>query len=114
MSRKELTVGLDLNDDYAVVVLSGAMTFGSHSVFFDTARKALAGKVPTILVEGTDLTFMDSSGLSAFVTPLRESKAVEKKLRFVGFVGEPMKVIKPTHMDLILDLFDSIDEVAKG
>jgi|GEM_PF-3207749 anti-anti-sigma factor len=114
MSPKELTVTLEIKDDYTVVALSGAMTFGSHTEFLDMARKALASKVPTLLVEGTYLTFMDSSGLSALVTTLRESKAAEKRLRFVGFAGEPMKVIKTTHMDLILDLFDSIDEATKG
>lgn len=57
---------------------------------------------------------MDSSGLSALVTMLRESKGTGKMLRFVGFAGEPMKVIKTTHMDLIFDLFDSIDGAVKG
>lgn len=52
MSPNELTVSLDVKDDYAVVVVNGAMTFGSHSEFLDIARMALAKKVPKVLVDG--------------------------------------------------------------
>ena len=72
-------------------------------------RDALNSQVnlgrPALIVDLTEVTFMDSSGLSVIIGFWRQMQELGGKLVIVGAKGEVLEVFRLTHLDQYIPLF---------
>jgi anti-sigma B factor antagonist len=71
-----LRVETKTSDGPAVVMqLAGELDLSTVAVFVDAIEEVLGDRPPTVELDLSDLTFIDSSGVGAYVTAFRRAKA---------------------------------------
>ncbi|TDF37272.1 anti-sigma factor antagonist [Alteromonadaceae bacterium M269] len=66
-----------------------------------------------VLVDFSELDYIDSSGMATLVEAFNRSKTKQVQFHIVGAVGAPLQVLKLTKLDSVFSLLDSIEQ-AKG
>ncbi|MGH8825718.1 MAG: STAS domain-containing protein [Jiangellaceae bacterium] len=82
-----------------------------------TLRDHLLGHIglgePCLVVDLSDVEFMDSTGLSALVVAYRQGGEVGSSLRLAGAQPPVRRVLEITHLDVLLEHHDDVaDAVA--
>ena len=103
----DLTVGLDTEDGVLIIRLEGELTLLTQDEFVEKHRQALSPDVAAVVVDVSGMSFMDSSGLGAIIGLQREARNSEVVVAFAGFTELPRRVLEVTHMDLVMDLYDT-------
>ena len=106
----ELTVELDVEDTVLVIRLEGELTLLTQSEFVEKQREALSRDISGVVVDVGGMSFMDSSGLGAIIGLQREARDAGVVVAFAGFTELPRRVLEVTHMDLVMDLYDTASE----
>ncbi len=70
---------------------------------------AIAGKVeaytPALcILDFSDVTFIDSSGIAVVINAMRSMKAIGGHLMLTGIANQPMKVFKAAGIDKIIEI----------
>ena len=60
----------------AVLRLSGELDMDSADLFAEAARLVLAHEIPTLVLDLSDLNFIDSSGLRELVVALKDQREI--------------------------------------
>lgn len=113
----------------ASVVMSGPLIFDevreegpavvvrlSGEIDLDVAEEFRGGLLtaaesgPNVVVDVTEVTFMDSSGLSALIRASRDIQAREGRLVLAGPRGAVREVLHTTRLDQVLTLVDTVPE----
>jgi anti-anti-sigma factor len=68
---------------------------------------------PNVVVDITDVTFIDSSGLSALILASRDIAARSGRLVLAGPRGAVREVLHTTRLDQVLTLVDAVPEALK-
>ncbi len=91
-----------------VIAVSGELDIHTAPDLTEVLSPAIAAGQP-VIVDLTDVTFMDSSGLSVFVTTLKRAREAETTLVLV--VSEPrvMRVFSITGIDTLIDIHATLD-----
>ena len=91
-----------------VIAVSGELDIHTAPDLTEVLSPAIAAGQP-VIVDLTDVTFMDSSGLSVFVTALKRAREAETTLVLV--VSEPrvMRVFSITGIDTLIDIHATLD-----
>ena len=103
----DLTVELDTEDGVLIIRLEGELTLLTQDEFVEKHRQALSPDVAAVVVDVSGMSFMDSSGLGAIIGLQRETRNAEVVVAFAGFTELPRRVLEVTHMDLVMDLYDT-------
>jgi len=94
----------------AVAELQGMITVANvpqvRKVLFNLSKKALA----TLIVDLTQVCYLDCSGIAVLVEVLRTLAARGKKLRLVGLNQQLVQVIHLTRLDQIFDIYTTVEE----
>ncbi len=81
--------------------------------FRDNIDRSIQNGVQIILVDFTDVTFMDSSGLGTLVLSLKTVRNAGVKL-FLCSINEQVKMLfELTSMDRVFEIFDNREEFEK-
>ena len=104
-----LEVSTAERDGVLVFELAGELTIETLGTFEQVSSKQPPRGARGLVVDATGLTFMDSSGLGAIVR-LHRGETKEVAVAFSGFAGSPKQVLQTTHLDLILNLYDTLEE----
>jgi anti-sigma B factor antagonist len=113
----------------ASVVMSGPLIFDevrevgpavvvrlSGEIDLDVAEEFRGGLLtaaesgPNVVVDVTEVTFMDSSGLSALIRASRDIQARQGRLVLAGPRGAVREVLHTTRLDQVLTLVDTVPE----
>jgi len=94
-----------LQDGNLTVVLTGEIDHHCAKHYI----RAIAGKVeaytPAIcILDFTEVTFIDSSGVAVVINALRNMKAIGGHLLLTGIAPQPMKVFKAAGIDKIIEI----------
>ena len=91
-----------------VITVSGELDIHTAPDLTEVLSPASAAGQP-VIVDLTDVTFMDSSGLSVFVTALKRAREAGTTLVLV--VSEPrvMRVFSITGIDTLIDIHATLD-----
>ena len=91
-----------------VIAVSGELDVHTAPDLTEVLSPAIAARQP-VIVDLTDVTFMDSSGLSVFVTALKRAREADTTLVLV--VSEPrvMRVFSITGIDTLIDIHATLD-----
>jgi anti-sigma B factor antagonist len=65
-----------------------------------------------ILVDFSELDYIDSSGMATLVEAFNRSKTKNVVFHIVGAKGAPLQVLKLTRLDSIFSILDSIEQAA--
>ena len=106
----DLTVELDAADSVITIRLEGELTLLTQGQLVEKQREALARAPGGIVVDVSGMSFMDSSGLGAIIGLQREARTAGFVVAFAGFTELPRRVLEVTHMDLVMDLHDTLAE----
>ena len=91
-----------------VIAVSGELDIHTAPDLTEVLSPAIAAGQP-VIVDLTDVTFMDSSGLSVFVTALKRAREADTTLVLV--VSEPrvLRVFWFTGIDTLIDIHATLD-----
>lgn len=78
--------------------------------FKNELRRIYEGGKKNILVDMTDVRFIDSSGLGAFVTTLRTANSHKGMLKLAGLKPQVQALFDLTRLNLILRIFPTTVE----
>jgi len=97
-------------DGFAVVVVAGEIDAHTVPAFRDEMLTAITDESPRLIVDLTEVPFMDSSGLAALVVALRRARDEGGRVRLVGPTSGPRKVLRIVQLDRVLPIHDTLDD----
>ena len=96
-----------------IIEPKGILDGTKASYFRDNIERSIEKGVQIILVDFTDVTFMDSSGLGTLVLSLKTVRNAGIKM-FLCSINEQVKMLfELTSMDRVFDIFDNREEFEK-
>lgn len=110
-----LTSSVDsVDNETSVVNLQGRLDIASAA---DTKRlfaSTVEGGSSKLIINLQDVTFIDSSGLSALVSGLRTSRQAGGDLRLAAAGEQPRAVMSLTSLDQVFQLYPTVSEALNG
>jgi anti-sigma B factor antagonist len=97
-------------DGFAVVAVAGEIDVHTAPAFRDEMLTAITDESPRLIVDLTEVPFMDSSGLAALVVALRRARDEGGRVRLVGPTSGPRKVLRIVQLDRVLPIHDTLDD----
>lgn len=98
-------------DGRALVSVGGEVDLETAAQLGDHAAEALRDVSPHLVVDLTDVTFMDSTGLKVLLAVQRRTELAAGSLAIVGTARSVRKVFTLTGLDQTFALYDTLDEV---
>ncbi len=96
-----------------IIEPKGILDGTKASDFRDNIECSIENVVQIILVDFTDVTFMDSSGLGTLVLALKNVRSAGIKM-FLCSINEQVKMLfELTSMDRVFEIFDNREEFEK-
>jgi anti-sigma B factor antagonist len=100
-------------DDAAVVQLAGEIDM-SHSPGVHQALVEVLEKRPRrLIIDLTDVTYMDSSGVGILVDALRRVRVSGAKLALVAVAPRVLSVLQITKLDQFFEMYATREEALK-
>ncbi|MCW2792264.1 MAG: anti-anti-sigma factor [Nocardioides sp.] len=93
----------------AVLRLEGRLNMVAASRVRSAIEEAVDGGRPRVVVDLTEVTFMDSSGLGALIAGLKRARQASGDLRITGVSPQVATVLQLTNLDRVLRAHPSID-----
>ena len=109
----EITQNTVVHDNgVAVVKLGGRLTaVSTPGVKAETGRLVAAGVV-RIVYDLTEVTFLDSSGLAAFVSALKTTRSAGGTVKLCGVSEQVALVFELTRLNRVFDMYPDEAEAA--
>jgi anti-anti-sigma factor len=97
-----------------IVAVTGEVTFSNVAELNRRLEAALRDGEPSLVVDLTDVTFIDSSGLSALLTASAQARERGGALALVLAEGEPPSIFRFRGVDRLLALYPSREAALAG
>jgi anti-anti-sigma factor len=94
----------EFKDTDASVSLSGDLTFTDHIAFRELADRVAASKDKTIVIELSNLSFIDSAGLGMLLIARDEAKNANRILVLRGAKGQVGRMFALTKFDTLFSV----------
>jgi len=99
----------------AVIVVAVGGEIDVHTApQVDDALGAAAGPAVAVVVDLTNVEFIDSTGLSVLVRALARARDDEGSLAVVAPSERVTKVLRLTGLDAVLNVYDTLDAAVAG
>jgi anti-sigma B factor antagonist len=98
----------------AQLSLDGRLTLVSAPQLRTAITEAVDGGSTRVVVDLTDVGFMDSSGLGALVAGLKKARQEGGDLRLTGVNHQVATVLELTNLDRVLQVHASLGEATDG
>jgi anti-sigma B factor antagonist len=99
--------------EYTVVAVAGEVTFSNVASFVRRLEEALEA-AKNLVVDLTDVTFIDSSGLSSLLTASARARERGGAVALVLGQGEPPSIFRFRGVDRLLSLYPSREAALAG
>lgn len=93
----------------AVVRLDGRLNMVSAQRLRQALDEVVESGTPFIVVDMTDVAFMDSSGLGALIGSLKRARERQGDLRLCAVTDQVATVLKLTNLDRVLRLYPTVE-----
>jgi anti-sigma B factor antagonist len=98
-----------------IVAVAGEIDLHSAPTFRDELIAAIAEHSPRLVVDLTEVTFLDSSGVGVLVGALRRARAQRGWVRLVAPARGARRVLEITQLDRVFPIHDTVaDATADG
>jgi len=101
---------LEQDDGVKVVHLEGPTDVSQALELRELLGQQIDGPMARVLVDLTDVTLVDSSGVGVFVSAHRRAAGAGAKFALAGPVAGVGRVFELTRTNRLLDIFPSVDE----
>jgi anti-sigma B factor antagonist len=98
----------------ALVPVCGEVTFTNVADFDRKLERAFADGARNLVIDLTDVTFIDSSGLSALLAASARARERGGTVALVLAQGEPPSIFRFRGVDRLLALYSSREEALSG
>ncbi|MEZ5714640.1 MAG: STAS domain-containing protein [Paracoccaceae bacterium] len=99
------------NGDFQVIAVHEPRIDAAAAIRFkDRMRELTAGGAPHVVLELSEVEFIDSSGLGAIVAAMKQLGAT-RRLDLAGLTPTVDRVFRLTRMDSVFTIHDSLAEV---
>ena len=99
-----------MNSVFEVIEPKGILDGTKAVSFREKINESIEKGVSIILVDFTDITFMDSSGLGALVLALKTVRSADRKLVLCSINEQVKMLFELTSMDRVFETFSSREE----
>ena len=99
-----------LNKDKAVLQPIGRMDIESSPTMRQAILDMVEQNIRTVVIDLSQVEFMDSSGLSALVSGMKALRRIDGKLNLCNANAQIRTALRLTMLDRVLPAFDSIDQ----
>lgn len=72
---------------------------------------AIIKSASSVIVDFSDLTYIDSSGIATLVEAFNLAKNEQLTLTIIGAKGAPLQVLELTHLNKVFPMLNSLDEI---
>jgi anti-sigma B factor antagonist len=97
--------------DRYVITVSGEVDLASSPDLDTSIIAAIASGAASVVIDLTDVSFMDSSGLGVIVRGLKRCREADKDLDLVITNERVLKVFGITGLDQVIPIHDSIEDI---
>lgn len=108
----EFTVDFSEKENYFLIKVDGEIDAYHSATFKQKSKEKLSGTSHSkYVIEMSNVTYIDSAGLGAVVSLLKEARNLKKELVLVGLQPRVRKIFEMTKLDKIVKIVDTIDEI---
>lgn len=98
-----------LQDGTLTVALTGEIDHHCAKGYIESITSKIEAYSPkTCVLDFTDVTFMDSSGIAVVINTLRNMTRIEGNLELSGLNTQPMKVFRTSGVDKLVKIKEEI------
>ena len=94
-----------LQDGQLTVALTGEIDHHSAKKYMEAINGKIEAYTPKIcILDFSDVSFMDSSGIAVVINSMRNMTRMEGKLLISGLRSQPMKVFRTSGIDKLVEM----------
>lgn len=94
-----------LQDGQMTVALTGEIDHHCAKQYIEAITGKIEAYTPKVcILDFSDVTFMDSSGIAVVINSLRQMTRMEGKLMLSGLRSQPMKVFRTSGVDKLVEM----------
>ncbi|MDX1382645.1 MAG: STAS domain-containing protein [Thermoanaerobaculia bacterium] len=98
-------------DDFTVLQVEGVIKLGESARFFaDTLKKVLAEDGGHVLVDLSQINYIDSTGIGELVGYLGRFQAAKRKLILIEPSDQIRKLLRVAHLDELFPIYDGLEQ----
>lgn len=98
-----------LQDGQLTVVLTGEIDHHCAKKYIEAIAGKIEAYTPKIcILDFSDVTFMDSSGIAVVINAMRHMTRMEGKLIISGLHSQPMKVFRTSGIDKLVEMKEAV------
>jgi len=105
---------LRIDGEVVVVTFRGELDMASRPLAEQELRRGEALGAPALVIDLSELAFMDSNGASLLVEAHRRAGAAGRQLALLNGAGEPHQVIELLGLHKLLRMVDDPNELARS
>lgn len=99
--------------DFAFLKVSGKFNIEAVSQFENTFKEQMNASISTIIIDLTDLNYIDSSGIGALVKSMNVSKNANIELIFTNPSTSVLNILKLAYLDKFFSLLSPEELTAR-
>jgi len=96
-----------------IIKISGDIDAYHSPKLKEKMEETVKGGFKTIILEFSEVPYIDSAGLGTLVSVLREIRNYQKELKLVGLRKNIKRIFEMTRLDNIFNIYDTIEEAEK-
>src|SRR5205807_10613819 len=101
-------------DGWSVRTVSGDIDIATAPSIREQVHSLLADEKHRLIIDLDDVGFLDSTALGVLVGALKRARMDDGEVRIACAQPRVLKVFEITRLDSAFDLFDSVEEAARG
>ncbi len=99
-----------LEENNTIISISGDIDAYHSPKLKEEMEKFIKSETENIILNLTDVPYIDSAGLGTLVSILRESRNYKKELKLVGLRKNIKRIFEMTRLDKIFLIYDTVEE----
>ncbi|MFZ5906681.1 MAG: STAS domain-containing protein [Nitrospirota bacterium] len=109
-----MNIGVVEEQGRKVLTLSGEIDMYSSPELRQELMAILAEKVPVLLIDFREVSYIDSSGIATFVEGLKYVKTYGGKLQFFSIPTGIMDIFRFSKLDRVFEIYGTLDDAIKS
>lgn len=93
-----------------ILHISGEVDMYSSPILRDKIMSLIKKKIPIILIDLKEVSYMDSSGIATFVEGLKSLRAYNGRMKFYNIPREIMEIFRFARLDNIFEIYKSFED----
>ena len=101
-------------DGAKIIALSGDIDMYTSPEFRKQLLRMVDQRISVIMVDLTDVAYIDSSGIATFVEGLKGMMSYSGRLKFFGMPERVKEIFNFSKLDKVFDMYGSMEDALKN